>query len=472
MHDKTPTSPPAPYPLNSSRSFLRESWPWFLLLIPLGIAVWHLLYFPDGIDGEFPGVKRPTFSRYPPPAYRLAEPGDTIDRVSLYLGAVAMGLSLIGIIRSALLRDRQAILGWIAGLLMLSVITWHFTNPWPTFDGWHGWGWRVVLLNEAPTRLRVILLVSALGIGTALLLIGRLFLKRWRTSLRTLAERRTIGLLLLGTISTALGVSRIVDVEPFGYWPRWMTVIGLLAVIAALIRNLPDRPRPIVARLLPDVAGMLATVGLISVGLTVFWYHRPLDRLREIVPGKVFISAMPTKEGLEVAQKRHHFRTIINLFQEDLPGLRSPHLDEELSFVRERGLSYIGSPAEPSKAGEFLDTTLETAIDPEAWPVLLHCHACMDRTPAWWGIYSFLVEGKPLRGVMQQIEQHRGYRPKASVTLLYNRVLNERAPEQYKNDPTAKILKEAAVGVPDPFLEALARERAAARRSEDHRTTQ
>src|SRR5205807_764601 len=77
---------------------------------------------------------------------------------------------------------------------------------------------------------------------------------------------------------------------------------------------------------------------------------------------------------------------------------------------------------------EFLDETLRLSRDPSAWPILIHCHACMDRSPAWMGIYRFVVQGRSLREIFREIEGHRGYRPKASVTLLYNRVLPPRAP--------------------------------------------
>jgi len=98
----------------------------------------------------------------------------------------------------------------------------------------------------------------------------------------------------------------------------------------------------------------------------------------------------------------------------------------------------------------FMDETLRLAQDPSAWPILVHCHGNMDRTPAWMGIYRFLVEGRPLLEIMREIEQHRGSRPKSSVTILYNRVLAERAPERYAADPTAAVLRESAKGVVDP----------------------
>ena len=111
---------------------------------------------------------------------------------------------------------------------------------------------------------------------------------------------------------------------------------------------------------------------------------------------------------------------------------------------------------------DFLDLTLRLAQDPEAWPVLVHCHGCMDRTPAWVGIYQFVVEGKPLVESLRFIEQHRGYRPKASVTLLYNRVLPRLAPERARNDPTLALLSRCAEGTVDPYYEELRAERESA----------
>ncbi len=114
----------------------------------------------------------------------------------------------------------------------------------------------------------------------------------------------------------------------------------------------------------------------------------------------------------------------------------------------------MGSPSDPSEeaSSAFLDETLALAQDEHAWPILVHCHGCMDRSPAWMGIYKFLVKGRPLEEAMQEIERHRGYRPKASVILLYNRVLALRGGERYKADPTAAILRRCAEGTIDPVV--------------------
>jgi hypothetical protein len=81
----------------------------------------------------------------------------------------------------------------------------------------------------------------------------------------------------------------------------------------------------------------------------------------------------------------------------------------------------------------------------------------MDRSVAWMGIYRFVVQKRPLDEIFREIEAHRGLRPKASVTMLYNRVLEPRAPEHYASDPTAPLLQESARGCKDPYYEEIQR---------------
>ena len=137
---------------------------------------------------------------------------------------------------------------------------------------------------------------------------------------------------------------------------------------------------------------------------------------------------MPTYQGLVLAQQRHHFRTIVNLFPEHTPE-GSPLFPEEFRFAREHGINYVGNEQGDDQSGEaFIAQTLALAQNPSAWPILVHCHASMDRSPAWMGLYRFVVQGWPLADALREIECHRGLRPKASVTLLYNRVLPSSPP--------------------------------------------
>jgi hypothetical protein len=241
-------------------------------------------------------------------------------------------------------------------------------------------------------------------------------------------------------------------VEPPGYWPRWAMIWGLMAFELGLVIELVPRLRSQTSRWLVVVLAPPAWLALVVLGIDVTWYHRPLARLKVVEPGRIYISAMPTRRGLEIAQHRHHFRTIINLFPEETPQ-RSALLEDELEFARQQGICYVASPSDPSPSAStaFLNQTLALAQAPSAWPILVHCHGCMDRSPAWMGIYRFVVQGRPLNEIMQEIERHRGYRPKASVTLLYNRVLPTRAPARYWADPTALLLRRCAAGTYDPM---------------------
>ncbi len=192
--------------------------------------------------------------------------------------------------------------------------------------------------------------------------------------------------------------------------------------------------------------GVLVVAG---IGLTA--YHRPLARLQAVVPGKIYISAMPTYRGLAIEQERLHFKTIINLFDE-ASTQASPYHDDEIRFVREHGLRYLGSPSDGLESDRFLDETLALARDPDAWPILVHCHGCMDRSPAWMGIYRFLVEGKPLDdglpgdraapGVAAQGGRHAPVQPQAP----------DPGPRAVRRRPDRPAPRRCVAGTVDPFL--------------------
>lgn len=427
-------------------------WPWIVLVLATGPALYHFQAPETARDAEFPAVDRQTYSPRPPAAYRLAEPGDTIDRVALYATSAAVVVAALG----WLLSHRQGHPAglWPVGLGLALAGGWDAATPWPTFDGWYGWNWRSIGDPSTPPLVRWILIGSA-----AALLIwtvgGTLSAVRQRRGLdRPALDRSTQGLFLVAALLIAYRLIGRPDVEPVGYWPRWANAWGWLAFGLGLLQALPPWPARS-RRSLGTVATVALTLLLIQAGLWVVWYHRPLARLKVIVPGQLYISAMPTKRGLEVAQARHGFKTIINLFNENTPQ-RSPLLPDELAFVERCGLDYVASPDDPLEANAFLDRTLALTQDPKAWPILVHCHGCMDRTPAWVGIYRFVVQGAGLDRIFREIEAHRGLRPKASVTLLYNRVLQPRAPERYASDPVAAQLQRNAHGTVDPFVAELA----------------
>jgi protein tyrosine phosphatase (PTP) superfamily phosphohydrolase (DUF442 family) len=430
------------------RETFRRLRPWLILAMAVWPAFWHVLDFPEDRDDEFPAVVRPTFSHRPPPAYRLAEPGDTIDRIAIYTSSLDIVLAVTGLAIAA--RRRQPGL-WPSAVGLSLAAFWYAANPAPTFDGWHGLAWRALIHPETPPAVKLVLGAAALAL---IAVVAGPLVAHWperRVLWRQARGRRAVALLAVALVAALLRQVEIPGVEPAGYWPRWCLVWSLIAFGLALVRLFPTLGLGSWRwRLGVGVLGTSAWYALVVAGIALTWYHRPLERLRTVEPGKIYISAMPTPRGLAIAQQRHHFKTIINLFPEDTP-LRSPLFPQEQAFARAHGIHYVYSPADVASSNAFLDETLRLARDPSAWPVLIHCHACMDRTPAWMGIYRFVVQGKPLDEILQEIERHRGYRPKASVILLYNRVLAPRAPEHYAADPTAALLRRCAAGTVDPY---------------------
>jgi protein tyrosine phosphatase (PTP) superfamily phosphohydrolase (DUF442 family) len=425
----------------------RRLWPWLVLALTVVPAVWHVVDFDEDVDPEFPRVVRLTFSRVPASAYRLAEPGDTLDRSMIYLSAASVVVAAAGLVVN---RGRAL---WPIALAVGFAALWYSGAPGPTVDGWHGLGWRTIFDPNAPRDVRAALLCGAL----VLMSIVAVTLNARRHELRGYWDRTRVNQTRsLWIAALVLCVARQVEIpgiEPQGYWPRWAMIWALFAFNLGIVIELAPavRSKGRLLRAIPLAAA--AWLAMVVAAVWLSWYHRPLARLKVVVPDRIYISAMPTWRGLEPAQARHGFRTIINLFPEDTPQ-GSPLLADELKFAREHDIKYVGSPSDPSEAASsaFLDQTLALAQDRAAWPILVHCHGCMDRSPAWMGIYRFVVEGRPLLEIMQEIERHRGYRPKASVTLLYNRVLPLRAPARYWADPTAAILRRCAEGTADPMI--------------------
>jgi hypothetical protein len=422
--------------------------PWLILAGVAGLAVWHVLDFSEARETDFPAIVRPFFNPWPPAAYRLAEPGDTLDRLGLYFASAASAVATLAITRR--LRAGVDLALWPTALILGLAGAWHASTPGPTFDGWHGLGWRTLLDPGSPTGLRLALAAFALasfGSIVVNLLTSRRTPAGW---FRRGRELRLIPLLSFAAVFIGLRQVEWPAFGPSGYGPRSGFDLGVLAFALALLRARPWSESKISTRF---GLAFVATCGvLIVAGVSLSSYHRPLARLHAVVPGKIYISAMPSYRALAIEQGRLHFRTIINLFDE-ASTQGSPHHAEEIRFVREHGLRYLGSPSDGLESDRFLDETLALAQDPDAWPILVHCHGCMDRSPAWMGLYRFLVEGKPLDEVFREIERHRGSRPKAVVSLQYARKLPPRAPERFVDDPTCQLLVRCVAGTKDPFLD-------------------
>jgi hypothetical protein len=433
----------------------RRGWPWIALALAVIPAAWFVLDYEHEVDPEFPRVARQTYNAYPPAAYRLAEAGDTIDCVAVYVSSAALVLAAWGCLRDPRGRLRYA------GLALATAAFWHAATPGPLLNGWHGLGWRTIFDPAVPAVQRAALAGFALALAAIVVVAAR----PWRIAgLIPEARRRgVLGLLALAAVLVMVRQLPWIDREPFGYWPRWVFVWAMLAWAFAMLRLAP-RAEPGRRGVVVAVLLIATSVGLDFVGRGIFWYQRPIARLREIIPGRLYLSAMPTYRGLQIAQERYHFKTILNLFPEFTPA-GSPHWPDEQRFARENGILCYNQPPDDPTGVNCIPETLDLAADPANWPVLVHCHASMDRSPAWVGMYRFAKQGWPLVDAIREIEQHRGSRPKSSVTLLYNRMLPRLAPERAAEDSTALLLQKNADGTADPLEQMIARQAEAAARA-------
>ena len=97
-----------------------------------------------------------------PSAYRLAEPGDTLDRIMLYFAAA----SVVVLPSAGLVLNRGGML-WPAGsAARFGRTLWYSATPGPTVDGWYGLGWRTIADPQAPPVVRATLSCGAIFLGS------------------------------------------------------------------------------------------------------------------------------------------------------------------------------------------------------------------------------------------------------------------------------------------------------------------
>lgn len=413
-----------------------------LTVLVLSVAIWHVLDYSNEFDPEYPGLQRDHFSDYAPFAYRIAEPGDTLDLIALYLSAIGFGLILAHRFALASMSKPASktpdVL--IAGLLAMGF--WTGSAPEPPADGWHGLSYQAIGRAGTPALVRCLLSLFAMAIVLAVLAPimkkGRLLYRETTPIWRALA--------LISVVCAVWRIAGLPDPEPWGYWPRWAMIVSLVIADVALANRLvttgqlADLPRK--SKAMRAFAVGLSVFAIVQGGFYVHWLHWPIPRLKVVVPGRIYASAMPPPSGLALAYSRHRFKTIINLFNEDTPQRHRDYL-AEVDFAAKHGIRYVRADAS-SQGVDFVRKTLEIARDPDNWPVLVHCHGNMDRTPAWVGIYRFIDLGWSMRDVLAAIERHRGYRPKGGVTVLYDEVLPVLAPDLWEQDPQACQLAEYA----------------------------
>src|SRR5262249_215866 len=156
----------------------------------------------------------------------------TIDRVAIYISAAAFVIATLGWGVSRTSGKGNGL--WIAAILLSTTAAWHAASPGPTFDGWHGLGWRTIFDSTAPWLVRTSVAAAAglivAGVALSVLAQRAELAGAWRSC----RAQRALPLFLVAIVLVMLRQIEFPGAEPQGYWPRWCFVWGLLAFTLGL----------------------------------------------------------------------------------------------------------------------------------------------------------------------------------------------------------------------------------------------
>jgi protein tyrosine phosphatase (PTP) superfamily phosphohydrolase (DUF442 family) len=119
-----------------------------------------------------------------------------------------------------------------------------------------------------------------------------------------------------------------------------------------------------------------------------------LGNFAEVDRGRLYRSAQPTREGLQVARRRFGVRTVISF--------RSFHSDR--GDAEALGLQYYRIPFTAwHVTSEDAVRFLRLVTDPRNYPILVHCQHGADRTGTMVAVYRIFVQGWSTERAMEEL---------------------------------------------------------------------
>lgn len=160
---------------------------------------------------------------------------------------------------------------------------------------------------------------------------------------------------------------------------------------------------------------MLAMVG---TGITVaVWYHDwPVHHFAVVEEGVLYRSGQPDEAGWKCLRDNYGIRTVINL-REDKPNESWAIL--ERSFCAQNNIRYINLPVGSTcLTDNQLRTIIETVLDPQCQPVLIHCELGSSRTGIAVAAYRVVAQGWSYEAALEESQEFKNHMEPSYVNYL------------------------------------------------------
>lgn len=164
---------------------------------------------------------------------------------------------------------------------------------------------------------------------------------------------------------------------------------------------------------------IVALVFAIAVGAVAVKHGRHHvfpKRFAVVVPGQLYRSGLLEAGPLRNVIEDHDIRTILTLLNED-PN--DPDQRDELAIAADNGIRVIriGMPGDGRADYDSLERAAAIVADSANYPLLVHCHAGVNRTGAVYAVWRMKYCGWDVDRAIAEAEQ-RGYDPSTNPELI------------------------------------------------------
>lgn len=161
---------------------------------------------------------------------------------------------------------------------------------------------------------------------------------------------------------------------------------------------------------------ILVLVLLIGAAAVKFGRHHVIPkRFAEVVPGHLYRSGYLEEGPLRQVIERYGIRTILVLLNNEPDN---PDQQRETAIANEKGVRMIriGMPGDGTAEFDHLERAAAILADENTHPLLVHCHAGVNRTGAVCAVWRMKYCGWDVQRAIAEAED-RGYDPATNPAM-------------------------------------------------------